>query len=248
MTPINVRISLVDRTNAKIYTSKFLSVYASDSINRGVPTALSGSWTKSNSNRGASGVYHYFPFNWPYTSNVGDISQKLVLKIGGGITCCNAFTNFIVDDNQAGTTYTRLWYDTIANISVYQIPTIASGTSISLRINSVKNPYPIQKETYEQIKKVQFLFYNNYKNAYIKQVDQHAYSTYTQLSQITVSNDLGLPIYPPTASYHSHQNYQMTYDFDYTFSLNSFAGRGLSYTILNFTSGAQSIEKAYIRY
>lgn len=40
----------------------------------------------------------------------------------------------------------------------------------------------------------------------------------------------------------------MTYDIGYTFSLGSFSGRKLDYTLLKFTSGVQSIEKAYIRY
>lgn len=78
---------------------------------------------------------------------------------------------------------------------------------------------------------------------YIKQVDQNAYSTYTILSELSVSSNFGSPIYPPTASYHSHLNYQMTYDIDYTFTQSSFANRGLSYTILNFTNGVQLLKK-----
>lgn len=142
---MDVRISFVDRTNTRIYTSRFPSVYASDSINRGIPTALSGTWTRVNAARGITGTYHYFSFNWPYNSNIGDISQKIVMKIGGGITCCYTFTSFTLSDSVAGTTYTRLWYDSVANISVYQTPTISSGTSMQQRITNIKNPYPIQK-------------------------------------------------------------------------------------------------------
>lgn len=40
----------------------------------------------------------------------------------------------------------------------------------------------------------------------------------------------------------------MTYDIGYSFSLSSFANRFLDYTILKFTAGVSSIEKAYIRY
>jgi hypothetical protein len=40
----------------------------------------------------------------------------------------------------------------------------------------------------------------------------------------------------------------MTYDIAYSSTLNSFANRFLDYTILKFTAGVRSIEKAYIRY
>lgn len=40
----------------------------------------------------------------------------------------------------------------------------------------------------------------------------------------------------------------MTYDISYTFTVSSFTNRELDYTLLRFTSGIQSIERAYIRY
>lgn len=40
----------------------------------------------------------------------------------------------------------------------------------------------------------------------------------------------------------------MTYDISYTFSVSSFNNRELDYTLLKFTNGVQSIERAYIRY
>ena len=43
-------------------------------------------------------------------------------------------------------------------------------------------------------------------------------------------------------------NYPITYDIGYTYTLNSYAGRNLDYTLLKFTGGVQSIERAYIRY
>lgn len=99
LVPINVRISQIDRTNNKIYTSNFPSVYASDSYNRGTPTQMGGNYYKNNADRGA-GAVHYLQVGWPYTSNYNDISEKVVMKIRGGITCCNNYDNFYLDDNR----------------------------------------------------------------------------------------------------------------------------------------------------
>lgn len=144
MYPINVRISFLDRTNVRTYTANFPSVYASDSINRGVPTGIGGSLYFSNGNRGASN-YHYIPISWPYSSNYNDISQKVTMKIQGGITCCNAFNSFVLSDNRTGSGYTLLWYDNVLNMSVYRTPSLGNGWSTDLQITGVVNPYPIQK-------------------------------------------------------------------------------------------------------
>ena len=80
MFPINCRITFLDYTNLKVYTSYFPSLYASNSINRGVPTPLSGSLIAASTNRGIS-TNHYFTTTWPYLSNYNDISQKVTIKI-----------------------------------------------------------------------------------------------------------------------------------------------------------------------
>lgn len=146
LVPINVRISQMDRTNNKAYTSNFPSIFVSDSYNRGIPTQLGGTFSRANSNRGTS-TYHYLTVNWPYTSSSSDVSQKLVMKIHGGITCCNSYSNFYLYDTSVGN-YVVLWTDTVANITVYETPT-HSAVSTAIRIQGVKNPYPYQKETYE---------------------------------------------------------------------------------------------------
>jgi hypothetical protein len=154
MYPLNVRISFLDRTNIKKYTSYFPSVYASDSVNRGIPSPISGSLAFSSANRGA-GATHYMSTSWPYSSNFNDISQKVVLKVRGGITCCTSFANLGLTDNRTGgSAYTLLWTDKVTNISVYRTPSITGTLSTDLQITGVTNPYPYQKQTYEQIKKI----------------------------------------------------------------------------------------------
>jgi hypothetical protein len=83
---------------------------------------------------------------------------------------------------------------------------------------------------------------------YIKQLDQIAYTSYSQLSQFSVSTNFGSPVDTISSSYNYHSAYPVTYDITYSTTINSFAGRSLDYTILNFTSGIQSIQTAYIRY
>ena len=245
MVPINVRITQVDRTNNKVYTSNFPSVYASDSWNRGTPSELGGSLSRSNSNRGAS-EYFYYNIGWPYSSNFNDISEKVVMKIRGGITCCNSYHSFYMDDNVTSA-YTELWTDTVANITVYRTPSRSSGQSTSIQIINVVNPYPIDKETYEQLKELEIFFYDNYQHKYIKQFEQFSYASYSQLSEISVSTNFGSPV-DSTRSYSYHSDYPMTYDIAYTFSRSSFPNRELDYTILKFTGGIRKIEEAYIRY
>ena len=240
-----MRISYVDRSNNDIYTSNFPSVYISDSHNIGIPTSISGSLARSNSNRGSSS-YHYFNIYWPYSSNYGDISEKVVMKIQGGITCCNNYDNFVLDDNRTSS-YTELWTDKVANLTVYRTPSISNNQYTQLQILNVVNPYPYQRDTYEQIKKIEILFYDGYKNRYIKQADQFSFSSYNRLSEITVDTNFGSPVDPPK-SYSYHQNYPMTYDIEYFSSKSSYSGRKLDHTILKFTAGVKSIEEAYVRY
>jgi hypothetical protein len=98
LVPINLRVNLVDRTNNKVYTSYFPNVYYSDSVNVGVPSNLGGSITMGDSHRGYS-TYHYTNLNWPYNSDSTDISQKIVLKILGGITCSQSIANLYLSDS-----------------------------------------------------------------------------------------------------------------------------------------------------
>lgn len=145
MYPINVRVSFFDRTNSKTFTSYFPSIYASDTVNRVVPQIFSNTsaLTLSSTTRGSSS-YYYFNLNWPYTSSNSDISQKMILKINGGVTCCTLFSSFALYNNRTGT-QTLLWTNKISNISVYRTDSISSGASTQIRINSHTNPYPIQK-------------------------------------------------------------------------------------------------------
>ena len=87
------------------------------------------------------------------------------------------------------------------------------------------------------------MFYDGYKNRYIKQVDQYSFSSYNRLSELTVDTNLGSPV-DPTRSYNYHQKYPMTYDIEYFLNVNSLNNRKVDQTILKFTSGVSSIEEA----
>lgn len=100
--------------------------------------------SRTNNNRGASNT-HYISIGWPYSSS-SDSSQKIVFKLAGGITCCQSFSSMTLRDNY--NTYTLLWQNTKANVSVYLTPSYGAGTGRDLWITSVNNPYPYQRDTY----------------------------------------------------------------------------------------------------
>ena len=141
--PINLRINYADRSTSdhtlfKTRTSYFPNIFVSDSVNVGVPGVLPGTMIRSANERGASTTLHYWAVTWPYTSNSGDVSQKIAFKLQGGITCCQSFTTLWFSD--ATVYYDRLWVNTAANISVYRMPTRNSGNGVNFHINSVNNP------------------------------------------------------------------------------------------------------------
>ena len=79
----------------------------------------------------------------------------------------------------------------MVNLTVYRTPSL-SVSSTRLLIRNVINPYPIQKETYEQLKTIEFLFYDGYRHRYLKLLDQYSYASYTMLAEMSVSNGFTL--------------------------------------------------------
>ncbi len=168
----------------------------------------------------------------------------MVLKLAGGVTCCQAFSSISLRDQI--TTYTNLWTNTKANVSVYLTPAIGSGTSRNLWVNNVNNPYPYQRDTYEKLKKIEILFYSNYQAMYSKKVDQFSYSGYSMYNEFTV--DSSPTILDATKSYYFHDEYPMTYRFAFSTTRTEFNNRQLSYTLLTFTSGVTALDWAHAQY
>jgi hypothetical protein len=168
--PINLRIQLRDRYYKNGYTSYFPNIYYSDSTNIAVPTNLGGSIGWTSSARGASNL-HYMNLNWPYTSNSADVSQKLFVRVLGGITCCQSFNNLNLQDSQ-GATYNILWTNTKANITVYSTPSKNSGTNTNLTLRNVNNPQPVNMATYNENPIVNFAYYYSYKTQFVTQLNQ----------------------------------------------------------------------------
>ena len=142
----------MDRTNNDLWTSYFPIVYISDSHNIGIPGQVSSHLNRGSANRGAS-TFHYNVIHWPYSSNYNDFTEKMVMKIGGGITCCNAYDNFVLNTNVTGA-FTELWTDKVANITVYRTHSIGHNTYMQLQIQNVINPFAYQRDTYEELKKL----------------------------------------------------------------------------------------------
>jgi len=116
------------------YYTYWDSIFYIDSVNVGVPGTFSSNLQRSSGAHGSSNGYLYFnSVSWPYTSNVNDISEKVVLKIEGGITCCRAYDDFYMRDDSQGT-WTELWTDKVANITVYRTPSRSSGSNNQIYI------------------------------------------------------------------------------------------------------------------
>jgi len=250
--PINLRINYIDGSNSAVTsystrTSYFPNIYYSDSVNLGVPAAMSSNNVVSGNNqRGATNVVHYWTINsWPFSSSSSDVSQKISFKLQGGYTCCQNHDLLRFSDNTVY--YTRLWVNNAANTSVYVMPDRGQGNSANFHINAIRNPEQVNRHTYDKIRTATAILYNNYKAVSFSTVNQPSFSSYSANTDFTVKSDLGTAIDKPTYV-HTHLNYPLTYDFHWTPSSNSYANRNISYIIVYFTGGVRLVEEASLRY
>jgi len=241
--PINVQVNFKDRTNNKVYTSYFPQIYVSQSANVNIPTNLGGTLARTSSYRGVSNT-HYLAMSWPYNSNSADVSQKVVMKIFGGITAVQPFSSFVLVDSQLY--YTLLWANVNANTSVYSTPSKSYTTSTNLQITNVINPQAVHAATNDQLLSVTWIFYVTYQTTYLTTLNQFAFSSYYTNSDFTVASSSTQV--DTTANFNFHVAYPMTYDFTWSFNANSYPNRNISYLVLYFTSGISNIEAAWLRY
>jgi hypothetical protein len=185
-----------------------------------------------NGYRGTINTQHYMNFNWPYASTAAK-SEKIVMKISGGITCCQSFTSLTLNDSQS--TYTPLWSNPNTNVSVYLTPSKGNNVNTNWFIQNVNNPNQVAYDTYNQNPQVTFIMYSAYRTSYITKLNQPAFSSYTVNSDFVVNTD---PNLGETFAHYSFHSYQaMTFDFTWTIGASSYAGRNISYIIMYFTSG-----------
>jgi hypothetical protein len=132
------------------------------------------------------------------------------MKINGGMTCCSSFNSLsTLTDNYV--TYTVLWTNPAANISVYILATRGSGASTTFRINNVVNPFPVSYATYIQGLSATFLWYSNYQTYAKYTLTQPSYSSYTLNTDFTISSSGTIVANSKAIRFNSHQNYPLTY-------------------------------------
>lgn len=219
----------------------------SDSININTnPTDLAVSYSRDTTTYGvssASGYYHYLNFNWPYSAS-GGVSEKILLKMDGGVLCCATFSNF--GYRAQSTNIGTLWINTKINQVVMATPSF-SATSTSLRISGIVNPYPYQVSLYNTSMTMELMVYNNYRRVGVDTFNQPAWSTYTVTSNsITMSSIAS--IYHRTDGNQMHSNLFVTYDITFTFAANDFVTRKVTYCLVTFTAGVGQIDAAYASY
>lgn len=236
--PINVHVNFKDRTNNKVYSSYFKQLYLSQSASINIPTNLGGSLSRTSSYRGVANT-HYLNLGWPYNSNSGDISQKLVMKIAGGITSVQSFSSLTLG-------YSLLWCNTNANTSIYQTPSISNTANTNISISNVVNPQAVNAPTNDQLLTITFIFYVSYKTTYLTTLNQFSFSSYSMNTDFTVTG--AAPLVDSTANFNFQSAYPMTYDFTWSFGASNYNNRNISYIVLYFTSGISSIDAAWLRY
>jgi hypothetical protein len=78
-----------------MYTSFFPNIYYSDSIHIQATTIITGTYSPVSTTVGAT-TTEQWSISWPYSSTSG--TDKLVIKLSGGITCCKAFSSLALGD------------------------------------------------------------------------------------------------------------------------------------------------------
>lgn len=240
LVPMDVTIAYFDMVNYKYYETIFQEIYTSDSVNiNSNPTDLNSGYTPANNVYGTS-TYHYMNFNWPYNSG-NTISEKTMLRMSGGITCCQSFTSFSVDAQS--TAFTILWANSKANVLVMRTPSLSIAPT-NMRIFGVINPYPYQVSLYNSTREIEIVIYSSYKRVAFDYVTQYPWSSFAQTGNSMNLYTISGP-YHKTGSNQIHSAFAATYDFTFNFTANDFSARKITYCVVVFTAGVGTIEAAY---
>lgn len=127
------------------------------------------------------------------------------------------------------------------------MPSRSSSTSTTFRINNVNNPYPVAYDTYNQGRKVTFIWYSGYQTYNVYNLVQPTYSAYS-LNSDFVTGGATFQSQSNPHHYNSHQYYPLTYEFYFDVMANSYSGRNISHILFTFTSGVRWVEAAWLRY
>jgi hypothetical protein len=134
----------------------------------------------------------------------------------------------------------------VTNTSVYITPSKGVNTNTNWFINGVINPNQVNYQTYNKIMQVTITMYSSYKTSYFTTLNQPSFSSYSILTDFTVS---GNPTSTEgTANFKFHSDFPMTYEFSWSPNANSYGSRNISYIILYFTSGVKWLDCAWFRY
>lgn len=96
---------------------------------------------------GSPSISGQLSFSWPFDSNSNVYESKIAININGGYSATWPSIDAVtfVDASPGTGTYQLLWVNKNLNKFVFVMPQKSSGTSTTLYINNLKNPYPYQR-------------------------------------------------------------------------------------------------------
>lgn len=193
------------------------------------------------SNTYGASTSHYLNFNWPQASS-SSYSEKTLVAFSGGLLCCSALTSFSFTAQGYGMTV--LWANTKTGTVVLSNPSALTSTGTNFYINSAVNPYPYQLTGYNTTRTLGIIIYKSYKRIAVENQTMPAWTSYA-----VTSNSMTLAsvssIYHKTSTNDFHNSFLVTYDFTFSFSVNDFGTRKVTYCVVVFTAGVGKIDAAY---
>lgn len=198
------------------------------------------------SNLYGSPVVGTLAFTWPFDSSASDYESKIAININGGYAASWSDIGGLTFTDPTLGTYQILWYNKKLNKFIFKIPNKASG-SATLSINNIKNPYPYQQTSYNNIRNIEMNVYNNYFLQSNQNVSQPLFTFFQKNPSIVYINQNNptntIDNYPSTEKATSNGLVKLTLSIAFDENTADIILRQLDVIDITFTSGLSYIEE-----
>ena len=198
----DMSIRYVGPSNTR-YERYFREIFLIDDTYYPSAASLSATFNSPSVLEYGASVMGIINFPWPFTTTTG-YQSKVSFNINGGYS--NTWAD--IDDVtfvDTSMTWQLLWVNKRLNKFVLALPAKSSGTNTNVNLTALNNPYPYQKEDYEQSSyQVEINFYNTYVRTSSRTISQPAFSSFTKpvpivfIDQYLPSNKID--VYPLTGT------------------------------------------------
>lgn len=175
----DMSIRYMGAANVK-YENLFREIFLIDGTNStGVSGLTSPSFSNPSTTQYGITVVGSINYNWPFDTTSSGYESKLSVNVNGGYSATWANidnVNFV----DVGGTYQLLWVNKKLNKFVFKVQSRGSGVSTTMNMTALSNPYPYQKEVYENTRNIEINFYNNYFHQNQQNLNQPAFTVFTR--------------------------------------------------------------------